>query len=72
MTVRELYKGAKELNLLDEDIDEVESLFRLPPEVFNRGVCGLCKHRKTDICPWPHTARCGAPICLTFEKKEIR
>ena len=69
MTVRELFVLAYAHGMADEDLEEVQTYLKLPTSVIERGVCGDCKHRKTDMCPWPKSANIACPICLTFEKK---
>ena len=69
MTVRELFVLANARGIADEDLEEVQTYLKLPTSVIERGVCGDCKHRKTDMCPWPKSANIACPICLTFEKK---
>ena len=65
-TVKELYDEAAKYGVENEPIDEVE-MFLCAPKA--RGVCGCCKKRKTDECPWPFTARLLNPICLEFEAR---
>lgn len=69
MTVRELFVLADAHGIADEDLEEVQNYLKLPTSVIERGVCGDCKHRKTDMCHWPKSAKISCPICLTFEKK---
>lgn len=69
MTVRELFVLADAHGIADEDLEEVQTYLKMPTSVIERGVCGDCKHRKTDVCPWPQMAKITCPICLTFEKK---
>lgn len=69
MTVRELFVLADAHGIADEDLEEVQTYLKLPTSVIERGVCGDCKHRKTDMCQWPKSAKISCPICLTFEKK---
>ena len=65
-TVQELYDEAVKYCVQDEPIDEVESFLCAPKA---RGVCGCCKHRKTQKCPWPQSSRLTDPICLDFEPR---
>ena len=69
MTVRELFVLADAHGIADEDLEEVQTYLKLPTSVIERGVCGDCKHRKTDMCHWPKSAKISCPICLAFEKK---
>ena len=69
MTVRELFVLADAHGIADEDLEEVQTYLKLPTSVIERGVCCDCKHRKTDMCPWPKSEKITCPICLKFEKK---
>ena len=67
-TVQEFYEEAVKYGVQDEPIDEVTQ-FLLAPK--SRGVCGICKHRKTYECPWPNSSKLASPICMEFEPKPL-
>ena len=71
MTVRELFVLADAHGIADEELDEVQAYLNMPSSAIERGVCAMCKHRKTDVCPWPQSAKIAYPICLTFKKKKL-
>lgn len=72
MNVTELFEKSKLLGFENDEIDEVLEFLRFYDGqigIRRAGVCGLCKERKTEQCPWPNQSNLQQPCCLTFKYK---
>lgn len=72
MTIKELYEQACELGVEDEELEEVEKFCKY--HFSGKGgrlmaICGYCKNRKKDKCPWPTSCQLEHPACNEFENK---
>lgn len=69
MTIKKLYEQACALGIENDELEEVVKFCKIhfSGKSKQKAMCGYCKNRNAESCPYPNISKMYYPACLDFE-----